>query len=154
MPRIVLPAVADVRALFKLAVPIVFVQVGLMLMSVVDTIVLGHYSARALAASALGNLYFYGLTGFGMGTVWAIDPVVSQAVGAGDREGAALGIQRGLVIALAIGVGITLLCLPAGAVFRAFGQEADVLPHAGAFVPLPAVSLRTRLVLVALRPGL
>src|SRR5260221_3475559 len=113
MPRIVLPAVADVRALFKLAVPIVFVQVGLMLMSVVDTIVLGHYSARALAASALGNLYFYGLTGFGMGTVWAIDPVVSHAVGAGDRQEAALEIPRRLVISLPIRLGITVPCLPA-----------------------------------------
>ena len=81
------PRLQDVRALLRLAVPIATVQVGLMLMAVVDTMVLGHVSARELAASALGNLYFFGLAGFGMGTVWAIDPVVSQALGAGDREG-------------------------------------------------------------------
>ena len=92
MVRSFIPSLHDIRALLRLAIPIATVQVGLMLMSVVDTMIVGHVSARELAAAALGNLYFYGLTGFGMGTVWAIDPVVSQALGAGDREAAALGM--------------------------------------------------------------
>ena len=42
----------------RLAVPVVLAQVGLMLMGVVDTLMVGHVSADALAAVALGNLYF------------------------------------------------------------------------------------------------
>src|SRR5205823_9371127 len=99
-----LPRSQDVRALLRLGVPIATVQVGIMLMAVVDTMVVGHVSARELAAAALGNLYFYGFAGFGMGVVWAIDPVVSQALGAGDREAVSLGVQRALVVALLVGV--------------------------------------------------
>jgi len=154
MKRLPLPAAADVRALLRLALPIVFVQVGLMLMSVVDTMVVGHVSSRELAASALGNLYFFGLAGFGMGTVWAIDPVVSQALGAGDHEGAALGIQRGLVVALGIGAALTLFCLPAEPVLRFLRQPAEVVPRAAAFVHVSATSLALLLVFVALRQGL
>ena len=45
------PSPHDVRALVKLAVPIVAMQVGMMLMSVVDTVFVGHVSARELAAA-------------------------------------------------------------------------------------------------------
>jgi len=154
MTRPPLPAVADVRALLKLAVPIVFVQVGLMLMSVVDTMVVGHVSARELAASALGNLYFFGLAAFGMGIVWAIDPVVSQALGAQDHEGAALGIQRGLVVAVVAGAALTLFCLPAEPVLRFLRHPADVVPRAAAFVHVSSTSLALLLVFVALLQGL
>src|SRR5690242_3777327 len=52
------PTWDDFKDLVRFASPVVFVQVGLMAMGVVDTIVLGRHSAAALAAGALGNLYF------------------------------------------------------------------------------------------------
>ena len=79
--------------------PVVIIQVGMMAMGVVDTIMVGHLSARALAAVALGNLYFFGLAVFGMGTLMVLDPVVAQAVGARDEPAIARGIQRGILLA-------------------------------------------------------
>src|ERR1051325_7841081 len=148
------PSARDVRALVRLAVPIATVQVGIMLMAVVDTMVVGHVSARELAAAALGNLYFYGFAGFGMGVVWAVDPIVSQALGAGDREAASLGVQRAVVVAALVGVTSTLLSLPAERVFRGLGQVADVVPRAAAFVHVSAASWTALLVFVALRQEL
>ncbi len=149
-----LPTSRDVRALVRLAVPVTAVQVGLMLMSVVDTIVVGHVSARELAAAALGNLYVMGLAVFGMGTLWSLDPVVSQATGAKDREGVALGVQRGLVMAGVLGVLMTLLCVPAEPVFRLLRQPADVVPRAAAFVGMSAPSMIALMAFVALRQSL
>src|SRR5437867_3017982 len=74
---------ADLRDLISLAVPVVIVQVGMMLMGVVDTIMVGHISAADLAGVALGNLYFFSVSVFGLGTLLAVDPIVAQAVGAG-----------------------------------------------------------------------
>ena len=71
--------------MLRLAVPVVIIQVGMMAMGVVDTIMVGHISAQALAAVALGNLYFFTLAVFAMGTLMVLDPVVAQAVGAGDH---------------------------------------------------------------------
>src|SRR6187397_1997950 len=108
MLRNFVPTRRDLAALVRLAIPIVTVQVGIMLMGVVDTVVVGHVSSRELAAAALGHLYFFSLAIFGMGTLWAIDPIVSQAMGAKDHEGVALGVQRGLVLAATIGVSVSV----------------------------------------------
>ena len=154
MVRNFVPTSNDLRALVKLAVPIASAQVGVMLMGVVDTIVVGHVSARELAAASLGHLYVMGLAVFAMGTLWAMDPIVSQAAGARDREGVALGVQRGLVLAVSLGAVLTLLCLPAEPVFRWLRQPADVVPRAAAFVWYSAPSMIVLLVWVTLRQAL
>jgi MATE family multidrug resistance protein len=148
------PTLRDLRALVRLAVPIVTVQVGLMLMGVVDTVIVGHVSARELAAASLGHLYFFGLAVFAMGTLWAIDPIVSQAMGARDHEAAALGIQRGLVLGAVLGLITTVLCLPAESVLRALRQPAEVVPRAAAFVWMSAPSMIALLSFVTLRQSL
>lgn len=66
--------------MIRLALPMVAVQLGQMLMGVVDTVMVGRVSAEALAAVALGNLYFWGAAIFGLGVLLALDPVVAQAV--------------------------------------------------------------------------
>jgi MATE family multidrug resistance protein len=50
------PTRADYAALLRLAGPLVLIQVGTMLMGVVDTIMVGQVSPAALAAVALGNM--------------------------------------------------------------------------------------------------
>ncbi|TMA27979.1 MAG: MATE family efflux transporter [Deltaproteobacteria bacterium] len=154
MVRAFVPSTRDVRALLELAIPIAALQVGLMLMGVVDTIFVGHVSARELAAAALGNLYFVGLFMFSIGAVWAVDPIVSQALGARDAAAAALGVQRGLVLAALLGVAGSLLCVPAEWIFRALHQPAAVIPRAAAFVHVSAPSLPPGLMFVALRQSL
>lgn len=149
-----IPTPHDMRALVKLAVPIVTVQVGLMSMGVVDTIVVGHVSARELAAAALGHLYVMGLAVFGMGTLWGLDPIVSQAMGARDHDAAALGVQRGLALALLLGVAMTLLCLPAEPLFALLRQPPEVVPRAAAFVWMSAPSMIALMLFVALRQSL
>ena len=42
--------------MLDLSLPVVGVQLGIMAMGVVDTIMVGHVSPAALAATALGNL--------------------------------------------------------------------------------------------------
>src|SRR5919206_4105867 len=124
------PRRAELRAMLRLATPVVLIQLGMMSMGVVDTVMVGHLSTRALAAVALGNLYFFGFAVFGMGTLMVLDPVVAQAVGARDDPAVARGIQRGFLIALMIGVPATLLLLPSELLMTFAGQPAEVVPHA------------------------
>jgi MATE family, multidrug efflux pump len=118
------------RALLRLALPIVVVQVGIMLMGVIDTIMVGHLSARALAAVALGNLYFWALSIFGMGVIMALDPVIAQAVGAKDEVAVARGFQRGFVLALLLTIPTSIALLFAGPILRSVRQPDDVIPLA------------------------
>src|SRR5919106_2051829 len=149
-----LPRREDLRAMLRLAGPVVAIQVGMMLMGVVDTIMVGHVSPVALAAVALGNLYFFGLGVFGMGTLMVLDPVVAQAVGARDDPAIARGIQRGALVALMLGVPATLLLLLAEPFMRLANQPADVVPHAAAYAVRLAPGVLPFFFFVVLRQSL
>jgi MATE family multidrug resistance protein len=124
---------ADLSSLLRLAFPIVTVQLGWMLMGAVDTIVVGHVSADAMAAVALGNLLFLAVSLFGMGVLMGLDPVVAQAAGARDPHAIARGAQRGLALALGLTALSTVALVPAGTLFSALRQPAVVVPTAAAY---------------------
>jgi MATE family, multidrug efflux pump len=128
-----MPRTRDLRELLDLALPVITVQLGMMAMGVVDTIMVGHLSPAALAAVALGNIYYFGASIFGMGALMALDPVVAQAVGANDREGVARGVQRGIVLAVLLTIPTSLILVPAPALLTWLRQPPDVAPLAGAY---------------------
>src|SRR3990172_8121054 len=89
------PTGAELGEMVRLASPVVLAQVGIMLMGVVDTAMVGRVGPDAVAAVALGHIYWVNLTIIGIGVLMALDPVVSQAFGAGDTPGVCRGGQRG-----------------------------------------------------------
>jgi len=129
-----LPTHADLAALLRLAGPLVLIHVGSMLMGVVDTVMVGQVSPAALAAVALGNLYFFSLAIFGMGVLFALDPIVAQALGAHDELAVRRGLQRGLVLALLLSVPISLALLTVRPVLELVGQPPEVVPSAAGYV--------------------
>src|SRR3970282_868308 len=129
-----LPTRADVRGAVRLASPIVLIQVGMIAMGVVDSIMVGWISADALAAVALGNVYSVGLTSFGLGTLLALDPVIAQALGAGDEPAVARGLQRGLLLAFLLGIPTSLGFLAVEALLALIQQPAEIIPIAGGYV--------------------
>lgn len=123
----------EARAQLALAVPVTAVQVGLMAMAVVDLIMVGHRSAGDLAAVSVGNAFAFGVMSFGMGALLVLDPLIAQAVGAGDRAAVGRGLQRGVALALLLSVPVALLIAPAHSVFAAVGIDPDVAPVAGGY---------------------
>lgn len=123
----------ELRELAALAAPVALAQVGLMMQGVVDSIMVGRVSPADLAAVALGNVYFFAAVVFGMGVLFALDPVVSQALGADDHEGVARGAQRGVLLALGLTVVASLLLLPVEPILAGLGQPAEVVPVAAGY---------------------
>jgi MATE family multidrug resistance protein len=148
------PTIADFRALLRLAGPLVLIHVGTMLMGVVDTVMVGRVSPAALASVALGNMYFFAISIFGMGVLFALDPIVAQALGARDELAVRRGLQRGLVLALALSVPISLALLTVRPVLELVGQPPEVIPDAAGFVHRNALSVWPFYVFVALRQTL
>ena len=138
----------------RLAVPVVLAQVGLMLMGVVDTLMVGRVSAEALAAVALGNLYFISLVVPASGTLMVLDAVVAQAVGARDHEGVARGVQRGFLLALALGVLLSVLLLPVRPVLVLLHQPPALVPLAASYVLISILGVFPFLAFVVLRQSL
>lgn len=125
-----------------------------MLMGVVDSIMVGHLSATALASVALGNMYFMGLAIFGMGVLLALDPLVAQAVGAGDHPAIARALQRGLVLALVLTVPCGALLLTAERVLTGIGEPPEVVPGAALFARIMIPSVLPFFVFIVFRQTL
>jgi MATE family multidrug resistance protein len=131
----------EFRGVLVLALPVAAVQVGMMAMGVVDTVMVGHYAARDLAAVALGNLYFFTAAVFPMGVLMALDPVVSQAVGAGDHPAVGRALQRGALLAMVLGIPGALALVPGEPILRLLNQPPEVVPVASgyALVAIPGL---------------
>lgn len=127
------PRRAELAELVRLAVPVAAVQVGMTFQGVVDSIMVGHVSPVDLAAVALGNVYFFAAVVFGMGVLFSLDPVIAQALGAGDQEAVARGFQRGLVLAGALSLGAMAFVLPARPVLAFLRQPPEVVPVAAGY---------------------
>jgi MATE family multidrug resistance protein len=117
----------DLRDMAQAAAPVVLINVGIQAMGVVDMLMVGKLGGAAIASVALGNFFFFNVSVFGIGVLFAIDPVVAQAIGAGDHEAAARGVQRGLILAVAISLVVSLVLLPGEAILSALRQPADVI---------------------------
>lgn len=145
---------SELRATVALAVPVVLVQLGFMAMGVVDTLMVGRLSARALGAVAIGNLYWFNVTIFGTGTLMALDPIVAQAVGAGDDDTVARSVQRGLIIALGLSVMTAALLAPAESALHVLRQPAEIVPDAGAYLRISIIGVLPYFAFVVLRQSL
>lgn len=149
-----IPTRRELRDVARLALPIVFVQVGLNFMGTVDAAMVGRVSAIDLAAVALGNFWWITIALFGAGVVMAIDPVVSQAVGAGAEDDVALGVQRGLLLALGVALFASLCFLPTEWLLRLLRQPPEVIPLAAQWVRIQIPSTLPYFLFVAVRQSL
>ena len=144
----------ELRSTCRLAAPIAAVQLGQVGLGVVDVLMVGRWSDDALAGIALGNMYVWALLVFGYGVLTALDPVVSQAVGAGDRVAQRNGIQRGVALACVVGLPLTLLGLFADPFFELLSQPDEIRPLAVAYVHWSLPGILPFVLFVALRQSL
>jgi MATE family multidrug resistance protein len=149
-----MPTRADLSALLRLAAPIVLIQIGTMLMGVVDTMMVGRLSAAALAAAAIANVYYFAFSMFGMGVLFALDPIVAQALGARDGLAVQRGLQRGLVLAAVVTVPVTLALLTVRPALELAGQPAEIVPGAAGYIYRTLPSVLPFYVFVVLRQTL
>jgi MATE family multidrug resistance protein len=104
----------EVRALLRLAVPVVLSELAWMLMSVVDTIMVGRLSPEAIGAVGLSSSLYYIPALFGLGLLLGLDTLVSQAFGRGDDADCRSWLTQGLYIAAAVSLPTMAIvyCIP------------------------------------------
>ena len=124
----------EVRRTLALAAPVIGAQLGMMAMGLTDTLMVGPLGAAPLAATSVGNAVFFSILVLFNGTLMALEPVVSQAVGAGARREAGAHLWQGLWLAVGFGVPLTLFFVDSTWLFRALGQTPEVSALAGAYL--------------------
>ena len=119
----------ELGAMCRLAWPVVVSQVGIMLMGVIDTIMLARYSDNALAAVAAANVLATGIfVVIPMGVLAGMDPVISQAWGAGHVQAAGRTLRRGLWLAGVLSIPLMIGVGYCSTILGAIGQPAVLLP--------------------------
>src|SRR4051812_20327531 len=89
-------ASSELPILLRLAFPLILTNAGNMLLGLVDVAVCGRLGDTAIAGAGLGNAIFFTLSLFGLGTLFGLDPMISQAVGAGEQRNARAIFTQGL----------------------------------------------------------
>ncbi len=131
----------EAHELLRLAVPMAATQLAQMVILATDTIMLGHFSNRALAAAALGNTIYFMCWLLGSGLPMAVSPVIAHVQGA-HIAGTKQRDQREVRIAVRMGLwSVALISLPLLAVLiftrpilTVLGQEPMLASDAAIFM--------------------
>ena len=124
----------EIRDTLHLATPVVLTQLGGIAMGIVDTIMVGRLGPAPLSAVALGNALSFTIIIVCLGTLTALDPLVSQAHGAGRPVEAGRAMHHGAFLALALTVPTMLLLSLAHPLLRLVGEPEPLAMNAAAFV--------------------
>lgn len=122
------PIALELRELARLSLPIAGASFGNILLSVADTIIVGRAGETSLAAIGLGNAIFFAITVLGLGLMLGLDPMIAQAIGAGEERRARELMWQGVWSACFVTVPLVLLVVLAGALLRYAGQDPELLP--------------------------
>ncbi|HEU4557963.1 MAG TPA: MATE family efflux transporter [Longimicrobium sp.] len=141
----------EVRALAKLAGPIIVGQLGGVAMHTTDTIMVAPLGPEALAAAGLGNGVAMALLVTLSGMLMGMTPLVSQAWGAGDHAECRRVAVQGLWLGLILAVPITLISLMGRTLALALGQAPHVAELAGQFMVALAPGVLPLMLFMALR---
>ncbi len=117
----------ELRAMLRLAAPLVAAELGWMMMGIVDTMCVGRVSADAIGAVSLGSMVFYTVGICASGALLGLDTLVSQSFGAGDLEDCRHSLINGIWMSI-------LLCAPVMIILEAcipllakFGVDPGVM---------------------------
>lgn len=144
----------ELRRLAVLAWPVIVGQIGLMMMGVVDTIMVGHIDGDALAAIAIGNAWSFAFVAFGIGVASGLDPLITQAHGARKPNAFNTAVARGAVLLSLVSVFLMAghtLAIPG---LRFLGQPEQILPLAGAYCDIVLWSVPAMLLFSLVRQSL
>ena len=141
VPAVVLSGAFELRTLLRLSTPVALGQLAFMLLGFVDVVMVGHYSTQALAAATLANVWVFGTMMFATGILFGLDPLVSQANGAGDGARCGLSFQRGLALGAALSPLLALSWFFTEPALLLAGQTPELAQAAGQFaiVQIPSV---------------
>ena len=128
----------ELHALLRLSWPIMVAQLGLMTMGLVDTAVLGRVSVTELAGSAIGRSVSFAAITPAMGVALALEPLASQAVGAGDHARAWASLRAASRAVIVAGVPLVACGVASLFALEACGIDALVAARARAYAAMQA----------------
>jgi MATE family multidrug resistance protein len=144
---------AEARSVIQLAGPLVLAEIGWMMMGIVDVMMVGHMpnSAAAIGAVSVGGITFYTVGIFAAGLLLGMDPLVSQAFGAGKIEDCNRTLVNGLFMVAGLSPVLMLVLTGIVPLLRMVGVHPQVMELIGPFVGVLVWSTLPLLLFQAMR---
>ena len=119
----------DFRLTLRLALPLIFAEVGWMSMGIVDTVMVGRLpnSAVAIGATGLGQSLYHSVAIFGGGLLLGMDTFVAQAFGREDLDDARHSLMNGLFLAFLLAPLLMLAISLWPALMQRFGVSPELV---------------------------
>ncbi|MCE9523607.1 MAG: hypothetical protein K8S25_14400, partial [Alphaproteobacteria bacterium] len=126
----------EARALIKLALPLIAMQLAQMGSITADVIMVGALGKEALAATSIGAVMFYLAWLAGYGPVMAISPIVSQILGAhpNDRARVRAAVRMGLWAVGFLSLPLMIFLIWAKPILLSLGQDPKIAAMAEPWV--------------------
>lgn len=136
---------------YYLAYPVVLSQLGHILVTVADSIMVGRLGTVPLAAASLGNSIFTIVMVFGLGLSYSITPMVAAASGRKDKRRISLLLINGLVVTSGAGVLLFLVSYLLSPMLHYLNQPEEVVALTIPYLNLLFLSMIPLMVFQGLR---
>lgn len=123
-----------------LAYPVVIGQLGHIMVSVADTMMVGKVGVIPLAAATFAGTLYYILMVFGLGVSYAITPLVA-ATDPTNQSRLMSYLQNGWILNFILSIGLALVALIGSQFLMYFGQEVPVAVAAEPYLIIVGSSL-------------
>ncbi len=122
------PCTSHYKALFRLGIPIVIGQVGIIVLGFADTLMIGHHSTHELAAAGFVNNMFMLVIIFATGFSYGLTPVVGSLFGQGKTPDVGRALKNSLLANALLAVLLTFAMGVLYAHLPRLGQPGELLP--------------------------
>lgn len=129
-----------IASTFQLAYPVMIGQLGIIMMGVVDSLMVGRIGAAPLAAASLGNGMAFIIMIIGIGLSYAVTPLVAIAVGAGKFEDCGIYFRQALLVNSVASIIIAILIFFAADLLQYFDQPEEVQVLATSYMKIIGLS--------------
>lgn len=141
----------ELRAMLRVAGPVILGEIGWMAMVLVDSAMVGPLGPAAIGATGMSGTLFIAVALFGMGLMLGLDTLVSRATGAGDRADGICWLGKGLWRAVAASPVLLLVAAGVFLTIDRWGLHPDVLALARPYIRTLLAGLPALLVYAACR---
>ena len=119
---------------FQLAYPVIIGQLGIIMMGVVDSLMVGKLGAAPLAAASLGNSLAFIILIIGIGVSLAVTPLVAIAVGSNKFEDCGVYFRQSLLVNSVLSIIIAFAIYFGADLIHYFNQPLEVQYQAKYFM--------------------
>lgn len=118
----------EYKSLFRLGLPVMATQVGIILVSFADTAMVGAYGVDQLAAAAFVNSLFLIPMVMQIGFASGITPLIGGLFGKKDHDGVGHTLRAGLQTNAFVSIALTAIMAVLYFFLEDFGQPVELMP--------------------------